>query len=184
MASRLLSSSVPRAIKPDNEHISERGHPTTQATRDEASAPEKEQGALSRRLEQATEDALTSGGRSGWRAIEEAGFSEELKAKLYEKVATATIGSAEDLVGGRVGPGAGAGTRAHAEAAPWTGEESHEDAALRMLDDSKRKLPPTLRGRPAIPPPTLSRASTRAGGVKRAAGARSLPRPTAWRGKG
>ncbi|CAI4218880.1 unnamed protein product [Parascedosporium putredinis] len=148
------------------EWVRERGHPTTQATRDEASAPEKEQGALSRRLEQATEDALTSGGRSGWRAIEEAGFSEELKAKLYEKVATATIGSAEDLVGGRVGPGAGAGTRAHAEAAPWTGEESHEDAALRMLDDSKRKLPPTLRGRPAIPPPTLSRASTRAGGGK------------------
>jgi len=149
------------------------------------SSPDKEKGALYRRLEQATEDALTSGGRAGWRAVEDAGFSEELKAKLYDKVAAAKLNSVEGVGGVNIAPGAGAGTRLHADGKHWTGEESHEDAALRMLDDSKRKLPPELRGRSVVAPPTLGRVGGgQVGKVKRAAAARELASSYRIEGKG
>ena len=44
---------------------------------------------MTRRLEEVTEDALLLGGRAGQRAVEEAGFSSELKERLYNKVAEA-----------------------------------------------------------------------------------------------
>ena len=43
-------------------------------------------GAMSRRLKEITDDAIESGGRDARRAMEEAGFSEELKKKLEERI--------------------------------------------------------------------------------------------------
>ncbi|KAK3315552.1 hypothetical protein B0H66DRAFT_565581 [Apodospora peruviana] len=120
-----------------------------------------EQGPMARRLEEATEEALLSGGRAGKRAIEDAGFSEELKTKLLKKLADAKFEAehaaafAEAGVSGRVPGSAGQGTRAIASAEAWTGEESQEDAILRMLDDAKQQLRPGLRGKPKIPTPRI-----------------------------
>src|SRR4051794_27882409 len=57
-------------------------HPTTQT----ASSQRPEPGAMSQRLQEATEEALLTGGRAGRKAVEEAGFSEELKERLFARV--------------------------------------------------------------------------------------------------
>ncbi|KAL2265847.1 hypothetical protein VTJ83DRAFT_6947 [Remersonia thermophila] len=144
-------------------------------------SPQTELGAMERRLQEATEEALLTGGRAGRRAIEEAGFSEELKARLLDKVAGAQFNHehsaalAQAGITSRIPESAGAGTRATATAAPWTGEESTHDAVLRMLDDAKKPLPPDLRGpSKASAPPVdlrLRREPSRSAG-HRAAGAR------------
>jgi hypothetical protein len=114
---------------------------------------------MARRLQQATEDVLQTGGRAGRRAIEEAGFSEELKAKLLDKVAGAKFeqeNSAALLQAGitsRIPDAAGLGTRTIASAQPWTGQESTEDAVLRMLEDAHKPLAPGLRGKSKPPMP-------------------------------
>jgi hypothetical protein len=60
-------------------------------------------------------------------------------------------------------PSAGQGTRDHAAAQPWTGNEPLHDAALRMLDDShKRVRVPTTRAPPRnvnLKPPPKKKAS-------------------------
>ena len=43
-------------------------------------------GAMSRRLAEITDNTIESGGRDARRAMEEAGFSEELKKKLEERI--------------------------------------------------------------------------------------------------
>lgn len=53
----------------------------------------KEQGAMSRRLAEMTEDSLLEGGKSSRNNMQQAGFSEELKAKLEEKIAAASFKS-------------------------------------------------------------------------------------------
>ena len=53
----------------------------------------KEDSAMTRRLSAMTEDALLEGGRSARKNIQEAGFSEDLKAKLEERVAASTFKS-------------------------------------------------------------------------------------------
>ncbi|KAL1842471.1 hypothetical protein VTJ49DRAFT_5208 [Mycothermus thermophilus] len=147
-------------------------------------APQAEPGAMERRLQEATEEALLTGGRAGRRAIEEAGFSEELKARLLDKVAGAQFNHehsatlAQAGITSRIPESAGAGTRATATAAPWTGEESTHDAVLRMLDDAKKPLPPGLRGpsKASAPPidlrlrrePVLSAGQRAAGARERA----------------
>ncbi|EGS23422.1 uncharacterized protein CTHT_0001110 [Thermochaetoides thermophila DSM 1495] len=122
--------------------------------------PDPEPGAMTRLLEQATEDALFFGGRAGRRAIEEAGFSDELKAKLLEKVAAASFNAEHSAALTQAGLGsskipssAGQGTRATATSKPWTGEEEMGDAVLRMLDDARKPLSAELRGKAAPPPP-------------------------------
>lgn len=57
------------------------------------SEAEKEEGALSRRLSEMTEEALLEGGRSAQKNIEAAGFSDDLKAQLEEKIKTSTFKS-------------------------------------------------------------------------------------------
>lgn len=120
-------------------------------------SPEPEPGPMTRRLEQATEDALLTGGRAGRRAIEEAGFDEELKAKLLDKVASAKFNaeysSAASQAGitSRIPDSAGLGTRTIASSRAWEGEETTEDAILRMLDDAKKQLAPGLRGKSRMP---------------------------------
>jgi hypothetical protein len=137
---------------------------------------------MTSRLQQATEDALLTGGRAGRRAIEEAGFSEELKAKLLDKVASAkfhqehSAALAEANIVSRIPDSAGLGTRAMASAQPWTGQETTEDAVLRMLDDARKQLPPELRGKskPPVPAPVDMRIRREVGVSpgRRAAGAR------------
>ncbi|KXX76422.1 hypothetical protein MMYC01_206803 [Madurella mycetomatis] len=120
-------------------------------------SPEPEPGPMARRLEQATEDALLTGGRAGRRAIEEAGFDEELKAKLLDKVASAKFNAehspalSQAGITSRIPDSAGLGTRTIASSRAWEGEETTEDAVLRMLDDAKKPLAPGLRGKPRMP---------------------------------
>ncbi|KAL7783849.1 hypothetical protein V8C37DRAFT_396740 [Trichoderma ceciliae] len=118
-------------------------------------ATTSEPGAMTRRLQEATEEALFTGGSAGRRAVQDAGFSEELKEKLLGKIADANLRqeysqapAAKDLMSA-----AGEGTRHIANAAPWTGEEATADTVLRMLDDAKRPLKPEFRGK--FHPPTV-----------------------------
>jgi hypothetical protein len=60
---------------------------------DVAPKEEKEQGAMARRLSQMTEDAILEGGRSARHNIENAGFSEDLKRQLEERVKAASFKS-------------------------------------------------------------------------------------------
>ncbi|KAK0613947.1 hypothetical protein B0T14DRAFT_557373 [Immersiella caudata] len=124
-----------------------------------ARSPDGEKGPMARRIEEATEEALLSGGRAGRRAIEEAGFDEELKARLLNKLAEARFvpenaaAIAEAGVGGSVPDAAGEGTRRLAASQPWNGEETTEDTVLRMLNDARKPLTPGLRGKPVVPEP-------------------------------
>ncbi|KAK0667117.1 hypothetical protein QBC41DRAFT_279629 [Cercophora samala] len=119
---------------------------------------EKELGPLSRRLQEATEEALLEGGRAGRRAVlEDAGFSEELKAKLLNKLADAKFqgehsAAASVLAHSKIPDSAGLGTRSIAAAQPWTGTESTEDAVLRMLNDAHKPLASGLRAKSKIVP--------------------------------
>lgn len=145
----------------DNSDPSDATSSQTKDTPGPKEEPE-EQGALTRRLEQATEEALLT--RSGRRAVSEAGFSPDLKARLEARISAASPATpSPDMT-----PGAGSGTRHHASSAPWTGTESTHDAVLRMLDDAKPRLPRELRG-PGVAPPVVKK---RVGGAQRAVGAK------------
>jgi hypothetical protein len=113
---------------------------------------------MSRRLEEATEEALLTGGRAGRQAIEDAGFSSELKERLLSRITSARAQSivqdADPTANPAIPDAAGAGTRAIASAVPWMGEEQPADAVLRMLTDAHKPLKPGLRGPARIPSPT------------------------------
>lgn len=115
---------------------------------------------MARRLEEATEEALLTGGRAGRRAVEDAGFNDELKQRLLNKIADAKFRDEHDAVlrdaglVGNVPEAAGQGTRDIASSQPWTGQESESDAVLRMLNDARKPLQPGLRGKPKIPTPS------------------------------
>lgn len=160
-APRPFSTSRPSRDDSKPPQASQAPDTTATATKD-TPAPEEpqKQGAFTRRLEEATEEALLT--RSGRRAVSEAGFSEDLKARLEARISAASASSPE------IAPGAGSGTRHHATSTPWTGTESTHDAVLRMLDDATPRLKPELRG-PGVQPPVAKR---RVGGAQRAAGAR------------
>ncbi|KAH8677669.1 hypothetical protein BX600DRAFT_506686 [Xylariales sp. PMI_506] len=136
-----------------------------------------EPGPMARRLMEATEDALFTGGRAGRRAVEEAGFSEELKERLLAKVQDAKFRSDNAAAFAEAGmpDAAGQGTRFTATSAPWTGSESTEDAVLRMLNDARKPLKPGLRGAPKLPdlkPVDMRIRRDSASPGRRAAGAR------------
>ncbi|PQE25997.1 SIT4 phosphatase-associated protein [Rutstroemia sp. NJR-2017a BBW] len=118
---------------------------------------QKEQGAMSRRLAEATEDALFEGGRAGRKAVEEAGFSEELKARLLDRVESAKFKSenASAFAEANLTSNVGRGSRDIATGQGWTGTENTEDAVLRMLDDARKPLKPGLRGPAKIPSPVV-----------------------------
>ncbi|XDG03715.1 hypothetical protein ABKA04_003330 [Annulohypoxylon sp. FPYF3050] len=118
---------------------------------DNTSDPEL--GPMARRLEEATEEALLTGGRAGRRAVEDAGFSDELKERLFAKVKDAEFRSEHAAAFAEAGmpSAASAGTRLAATSQPWTGTETTEDAVLRMLNDAHKPLKRELRGRPKIP---------------------------------
>ncbi|RDA92261.1 hypothetical protein CP533_5748 [Ophiocordyceps camponoti-saundersi (nom. inval.)] len=106
-----------------------------------------EPGSMARKLEEATEEALLSGGTAGRRAVGEAGFSDELKQRLMERMADAKFREEHRaaFVEAVLPAAAAEGTRRTAMAQPWTGSEPVEDAILRMLDDAKKPLKPNLR---------------------------------------
>ncbi|KAL4778955.1 hypothetical protein BJX76DRAFT_342139 [Aspergillus varians] len=123
----------------------------------------KEEGAMSRRLSEMTEQAILEGGRSTRKNLSHVGFSEELKKELEERVAQAAFKSdhaaAHSIA--NMPESAGQGTRDIAGATPWTGTESTHDATLRMLDSSKKPLrtpykipqPGPIDTRPSRKPP-------------------------------
>lgn len=163
---RLLRSRAPRQL-----HYSTGSHDgakdTVAATTTENQRPRDERqkdeeakeaaevkGAMTRRLEEATEDALLTGGRAGQRAIQDAGFSDELKEKLFDKISEAKFRKqyAGAFSTASMPSSAGEGTQAMASGQPWTGTESPEDAVLRMLDDARKPLKPGQRGKFQLPP--------------------------------
>lgn len=109
----------------------------------------EELGPMARRLQEATEEALFTGGRAGQQAVKAAGFSEELKEKLLSNIADAKFKNefagalAEADLSSKRGGHTGGSFGAHE---PWAGEERTEDAVLRMLGDAKKPLRPELRG--------------------------------------
>ncbi|KAI0181757.1 hypothetical protein GGR52DRAFT_578039 [Hypoxylon sp. FL1284] len=112
-----------------------------------------ELGPMARRLEEATEEALLTGGKAGRRAVEDAGFSEELKERLFAKVKDAQFRSehAAAFAEADMPSAAGRDTRMTATSQAWTGTETTEDAVLRMLTDAHKPLKRELRGRPKMP---------------------------------
>ena len=97
---------------------------------------EAEDGAFTRRMRSMSEEALESGGHGARKAVEEAGFSAELKAQLEQRIAAASLQSPE------VNMPASASRQAQdlATSAAWTGTESIHDASLRMLNDAHKPL--------------------------------------------
>jgi DnaJ-like protein len=99
--------------------------------------------AMTQRLEQLTEDALQYGRRTSQIAINEAGFDEELRKRLEEKIASASIRAdfPSAFAQSEMPSSAGKGTKDVAAGRPWTGTEAIEDTALRMLTDAHKPLP-------------------------------------------
>ncbi|KAI9043347.1 DnaJ family domain-containing protein [Aspergillus affinis] len=101
-----------------------------------------EDGAMARRLSEMTEQAMLEGGRSARKNMQEAGFSEDLKKELEERIAASAFKSeyatAHSIVD--MPESAGQGTRDIAGAQPWGGSENLHDVTLRMLDSSKKQL--------------------------------------------
>ncbi|KAH9217054.1 hypothetical protein DL95DRAFT_406987 [Leptodontidium sp. 2 PMI_412] len=169
-ASRQFSQFSPlRRSQRDNEDkLKDKGDQSSTESKISDKAPESlskasqsngvpEQGAMSRRLAEATEEALLEGGRAGRKAVEEAGFSEDLKNKLLERVEAAKF-RAENVsafVEAGMNSNVGQGSRQIATGQAWTGEENPQDAMLRMLDDARKPLRPGLRGPPKIPSPVV-----------------------------
>ncbi|KAL9002768.1 MAG: hypothetical protein Q9188_004320 [Gyalolechia gomerana] len=108
---------------------------------------------MSRRLSEMTEETLEQSGRAARKVVDEAGFSEELKRRLEAKIADSTFRKENSAAFAQLEmpSSAGRGTREQAAARPWTGTETVEDAALRMLNDAHKPLRGT--GPPKIPQP-------------------------------
>jgi hypothetical protein len=108
----------------------------------ESKKEEKDGGAMSRRLEEMASENLQTGGRSARKAVEEAGFSEELKARLEQKIASSSFRSdnASAFAQAELPTAAGRQTRDIAGAQPWLGSESLIDTSSRMLQDAHKPL--------------------------------------------
>ncbi|KAL4886763.1 hypothetical protein BJY04DRAFT_178312 [Aspergillus karnatakaensis] len=114
----------------------------TESTDSQTQNDSPEEGAMSRRLSEMTEQAILEGGRSTRKNLFTVGFSEDLKKQLEERVAEAAFRSEHAAAHSVVNmpESAGQGTRDIASATPWTGNESTYDANLRMLDSSKKRI--------------------------------------------
>ncbi|KAJ9245126.1 hypothetical protein DTO271D3_6905 [Paecilomyces variotii] len=119
----------------------------------------REEGAMSRRLAEMTEQSMTEGGRSARKNIQEAGFSEELKKQLEERLAASAFKSenAAAISVANMPSSAGRGTQDIAAAPAWTGSESVQDATLRMLDDASKPIKtPYKIPKPGLPSVSLA----------------------------
>lgn len=108
----------------------------------------EDEGAFTRRMRSMSEEALESGGHSARKAVEEAGFSAELKAQLEQRIASAALNTSE----ASLPASASRHTRDLATTEAWTGTESIHDASLRMLNDAHK---PLRTGRRATPGPAV-----------------------------
>lgn len=110
---------------------------------------------MSRRLQQLSEENLEAGGKRAQRSLHEADFSEDLKAKLLERIAHSdfkekhaaaiSIADAPEYVD--------KASRATAASPAWQGSEKLEAAASRMLHDAYKPMKvPFQVPRPAPPP--------------------------------
>ena len=107
-----------------------------------AEREEKEIGAMSRRLTDFTNASIGGGGREAKRFVENTGFSEELKKKLEARIEDTKFRNENSAAFAEINmpASAGKGTREQAAARPWSGTETVEDAALRMLNDAHKPL--------------------------------------------
>lgn len=160
-ASRRFSAACQRLQNADSSSTNTKRDGEANETKDE----EEMKGAMARRLSQMTEDAVLEGGRSAQRNMEQAGFSEDLKKQLEERVKAASFKSehaaahsildmpvsialfnypsrstTQLLTTSLIQASAGQGTRDTAIAPAWTGTESSHDSALRMLDDASKPI--------------------------------------------
>ena len=113
---------------------------------------------MSRRLSEMAEETMDAGSKSDRKMMEDAGFSEDLKKQLEERIAQSAFKAenqqalseinmpvcwfmpSQTLNSNTAQSSAGKGTRDQAGAPVWTGTESLHDSALRMLDDSHKRL--------------------------------------------
>lgn len=109
---------------------------------------DEDEGAFTRRMRSMSEEALESGGHSARKAVEEAGFSADLKAQLEQRIAAASLNSSE----ASLPAAASRHTRDLATTEAWTGTESIHDASLRMLNDAHK---PLRMGRRSTPGPAV-----------------------------
>ncbi|KIY00299.1 uncharacterized protein Z520_03984 [Fonsecaea multimorphosa CBS 102226] len=114
---------------------------------------EEQQGAMSRRLAEMAEETMDTGSKSDRKLMQDAGFSEELKMQLEERIAQTSFAAQNQQAASQVTMpnAAGKGTRDIAGAEPWRGTETMHDSVLRMLDDSHKKLRSPSRA-PSIAP--------------------------------
>ncbi|KAF2874568.1 hypothetical protein BDV95DRAFT_487724 [Massariosphaeria phaeospora] len=137
------------------------GHESKDQADGGRSRDNKDEGAMTRRLREMSEEALESGGRSAQKAVSEAGFSEELKRQLEEKIASAKfrLDNRSAFAETELSSSANRHTRDLATANPWAGTESIHDASLRMLNDAHK---PLRLGRGArVPGPAAKGTGTR-----------------------
>ncbi|KZF24868.1 hypothetical protein L228DRAFT_243607 [Xylona heveae TC161] len=144
-------------IKDGKDH----NNPSAEGKHGESSKAPAKSGAMSRRLAEMTEESLETGGRTARKVFQEAGFSEDLRLQLEERIASAKFRSdnASAFAQVNMSSSAGKGTRDVAAAQPWAGSETIADSALRMLNDAHKPLrtgrPPPIPTPKGGPPPTL-----------------------------
>ncbi|EXJ95023.1 hypothetical protein A1O1_00141 [Capronia coronata CBS 617.96] len=97
---------------------------------------------MSRRLAGMAEETIDTGSKSDRKLMQDAGFSDELKKQLEERIAQTGFAAENQRAASVVNlpASAGRGTQDIAGAEPWKGSESLHDSALRMLDDSHKRL--------------------------------------------
>ncbi|KAI9683872.1 MAG: hypothetical protein M1829_004206 [Trizodia sp. TS-e1964] len=97
---------------------------------------------MSRRLEEMTDQSLQESSRRADKVIAEAGFSEELKRKLQERIAKASSRTINPQAWAEIDLPAGSGKRIReiAAARPWDGTETTADSVFRMLEDAHKPL--------------------------------------------
>lgn len=88
-ASRRFSAASQRQQNANSSSAKTEEHGEASENQDE----EELKGAMARRLSQMTEDAMLEGGRSAQRNMQQAGFSEDLKRQLEERVKAASFKS-------------------------------------------------------------------------------------------
>ena len=153
---RLRPRTFSTTLRPQQAPVdASRKHDEKQQDKTTQDGRQEEDGAMSRRLEELSEMSLESGGRSAQKAIAEAGFDEDLKRRLEDRLASAQLKeeNRSALAQAQMPTSTGQGSRDIAGAQPWQGEESVEDAALRMLVDTHKPLKgpsriPSARGAP------------------------------------
>jgi hypothetical protein len=121
--------------------------PKTGNDAQEANVPDE--GAMTRRLSEMTETALETG-KSARQTVEDAGFDENLRRRLQDRIASAGIRSEYPSAFTEVEAPSAArrDAREIAGARPWSGTESVEESSRRMLEDSHRRPPPLARSLP------------------------------------